>query len=351
MGLHIYFCDICGVRVTDVDLRSGHGLLRGHQVMCGTCVGMGHGQSWLQGTEAASAGGPVPSHPLIDAARDRAQTVPDPIGTGVPRQDTHDTVRVPSASPVSDLSSVAASLGAMSSAPAETSSLPTDDVPDVQDLPQDGMEHPAAPFVARADGEESSALQPAVRVSAPSSSSSRRRAAAATPTPAPGHDSGKRRSSTSSKSPSARQAKPKTAKSARTEASTKPKLPLPVVVTVIGLLVIGTGAFMMRQGVFTSSAKPQVVELSDVKDQLYQSIKDARIVMNEALESRDVAKLKQARVKFQAAQDKCQEFERWAKQANWTEENIEVQLEGFHFEDLKAKDHDVRLELVKHGGL
>ena len=350
MGLHIYFCDICGVRVTDVDLRSGHGLLRGHQVMCGTCVGMGHGQSWLQGTEATGSAGPIPSHPLIDAARDRAQTVPDPLGTGLPRQDTHDTVRVPSANPASDLSSVAASMGAMSSVPSESTSLPMDDVPDVQELPQDGMEHPEAPFVAATDGEESSALQPAVRVNAGSSSSSRRRAAAADPTSAAGHESGKRRSSTSSKSPSTRQVKPKTSKSARAVTS-KPKMPLPVIVTVIGLLVIGGGAFMVRQGVFTSSAKPQVVELSDIKDQLYQSIKDARSVMNEALESRDVAKLKQARVKFQAAQEKCQEFERWAKQANWTDENIEVQLENFRFEDLKGKDHDVRLELVKHGGL
>lgn len=93
MGLNVYFCDVCGVRVTDVDLRSGHGMLRGHAVICATCLEMGHGKEWLaaRGGEAAQVGAALNLKPrergvqggrtgnaqLLDYARDRAATVED----------------------------------------------------------------------------------------------------------------------------------------------------------------------------------------------------------------------------------------------------------------------------------
>lgn len=97
MGLNVYFCDVCGVRVTDVDLRSGHGMLRDHDVICATCLEMGHGKEWLsaRGGEADQngPGGPgslvgAGSAPLaqaarhgnahlLDHARDRAATLED----------------------------------------------------------------------------------------------------------------------------------------------------------------------------------------------------------------------------------------------------------------------------------
>ena len=88
MGLNVYFCDVCGVRVTDVDLRSGHGMLRGHDVICATCLEMGHGKEWLtsrggEGTLVGaglsqSAGGARNGHAhLLDHARDRAATLED----------------------------------------------------------------------------------------------------------------------------------------------------------------------------------------------------------------------------------------------------------------------------------
>ena len=94
MGLNVYFCDVCGVRVTDVDLRSGHGMLRVHDVICATCLDMGHGKEWLtsrggEGTLVGaglslsaglpqSAGGARNGHAhLLDHARDRAATIED----------------------------------------------------------------------------------------------------------------------------------------------------------------------------------------------------------------------------------------------------------------------------------
>jgi hypothetical protein len=108
--MDIYFCDLCGVRVTDVDLRGGHGIRRVDDVICATCLELGHGKEWLvqhnrprqpsstslqpvessKGTDTAALGArPAPSRPAraaaaavkakesptLDAGRDRARTV------------------------------------------------------------------------------------------------------------------------------------------------------------------------------------------------------------------------------------------------------------------------------------
>ncbi len=102
--MDIYFCDLCGVRVTDVDLRGGHGIRRVDDVICATCLELGHGKEWLvqhnrprqpsststhavasaKGTDTAMlAGRPTPAaaalkakeSPTLDAGRDRARTV------------------------------------------------------------------------------------------------------------------------------------------------------------------------------------------------------------------------------------------------------------------------------------
>jgi hypothetical protein len=92
--MDIYFCDLCGVRVTDIDLKGGHGLRRSHDVICATCLELGHGKDWLakhssQPRPAAiPAKSPAPAKPqlamvaaasnrpaaLLDVARDRART-------------------------------------------------------------------------------------------------------------------------------------------------------------------------------------------------------------------------------------------------------------------------------------
>jgi hypothetical protein len=46
--MDIHFCDLCGARVTDVDLRGGHGICRQYDVICATCVELGHGKEWLK---------------------------------------------------------------------------------------------------------------------------------------------------------------------------------------------------------------------------------------------------------------------------------------------------------------
>lgn len=89
--MDIHFCDLCGVRVTDVDLRGGHGIRKQYDVICATCLELGHGKEWLashqrgkaasaslQAQPAAAALAATKSNkqsPVVTIARDRVQTL------------------------------------------------------------------------------------------------------------------------------------------------------------------------------------------------------------------------------------------------------------------------------------
>ncbi len=93
--MDIHFCDLCGVRVTDVDLRGGHGIRKHYDVICATCLELGHGKEWLASHQrgksvavaAVSAAQPAAAAlavtasnkqaPVITQARDRVQTFED----------------------------------------------------------------------------------------------------------------------------------------------------------------------------------------------------------------------------------------------------------------------------------
>ena len=70
--MDIYFCDLCGVRVTDADLRAGHGIRSHWDVICSTCLEMGHGKDWLSQRTKPKASA---ASPTLDAARDRLATL------------------------------------------------------------------------------------------------------------------------------------------------------------------------------------------------------------------------------------------------------------------------------------
>lgn len=87
--MDIYFCDECGARVTDLDLRAGKGMRRRHDTICPACVDQGMAPAWLSRSGAqAAVGASAPSAPPaavavaeapdpISLARDRAITRPD----------------------------------------------------------------------------------------------------------------------------------------------------------------------------------------------------------------------------------------------------------------------------------
>ncbi len=97
--MDIHFCDLCGARVTDVDLRGGHGICRQYDVICATCVELGHGKEWLSASQqrqqqrsAIGSSQPAPAvatqapvavadvitaENVINTANDRASTLED----------------------------------------------------------------------------------------------------------------------------------------------------------------------------------------------------------------------------------------------------------------------------------
>ncbi len=91
--MDIHFCDECGNRVTDLDLRAGKGMRKRFDTICSACVDQGLAGSWLarlgQGAPAAAmaraggaslgAGSVAVADPpdIISQARDRARTQPD----------------------------------------------------------------------------------------------------------------------------------------------------------------------------------------------------------------------------------------------------------------------------------
>jgi hypothetical protein len=83
--MDIYFCDLCGVRVTDADLRAGQGIRSHSDVICGTCLELGHGKDWLsQRTKPKpEAKAAANASPTLDAARDRVATLEEPAAPPV----------------------------------------------------------------------------------------------------------------------------------------------------------------------------------------------------------------------------------------------------------------------------
>ena len=71
--MDIHFCDLCGVRVTDVDLRGGHGIRKHYDVICATCLELGHGKEWLA-RHQRSKSATVSSQPVHPPAQVTAVT-------------------------------------------------------------------------------------------------------------------------------------------------------------------------------------------------------------------------------------------------------------------------------------
>lgn len=71
--MDIYFCDLCGVRVSDADLRTGQGQRSRYDVICASCLEQGLGKEWL-GKRASARRAAVGAK--TDAA-DRVATIDD----------------------------------------------------------------------------------------------------------------------------------------------------------------------------------------------------------------------------------------------------------------------------------
>lgn len=300
--MKVFFCDVCGVRVTDVDLSGGRGMRRRNDVICSTCLELGHGRQWAEdrglsqrtAVEAASADAQPPAaNPVIDAARDRAATMPD-HGVG---------------------SLAAAASGFSALAPDAPAASPA--VEDIEDAA-----HPA-------DSQDPAMPQdPTPDTSAPGDkqgAGSAKRSAAR---------SGKAQTS---KGVSTKSAKvPATARSARKAAQEKQKI---ILVTLVGLCVImlaGLG-IMLMQGGKAKAVDGKVIELSAERDKLFEAVRATRDVAFRDPHNLSDADIQATIAKIHDLQNKVEAFEDFAKRGGWSVDNVATQLETWNISDIYGK--------------
>ena len=402
MGLNIYFCDVCGVRVTDVDLRSGHGMLRGQDVICATCLEMGHGKEWLAsrgiGSEAlALAGAPARSASsgsgrtraaaaMLDSARDRAATFDDKIRlqqSAAPSDsgrraalDLDDTKAVPVVHEhETDFSNAASGLAAL----ATLTPLPTDmdDEASLEENPSDlqvaaaprprrpkgktSDEHLASPFEP-ADDDESSALinvkeqTSSSRISAQGRSDRQRKPSTSRSVPSiSGRSAGKRSSgsgpkasersgsskSASSKSSSTKISKGKSSTRSSRRGSAGGGMPMPLKISLFTVPVILLIALVFLFAP-SGSREPDLKDIKAQKDRIDRSFSEAKTLVNGAVSSKDLSEMKAARERWFKFQEEWSKFTNDAKQySGWSDDSCDQ-----YWESIQAHDVQGRLKIL-----
>jgi hypothetical protein len=402
VGLNVYFCDVCGVRVTDVDLRSGHGMLRGQDVICATCLEMGHGKEWLSArggeqalvSAAPAVGAQAGYAKLLDHARDRAVTVPDDHAdhqsgaddlrhpqvhdaAEVRQQDHEDTGLVDSIP--AEFSGAAASFAALSqTSGGSQSSTPTGDISEdiIEEMDhllstpkppatrQSSDAHQASPFVEKSPDDDDSSALISINKSRSSSrsgvksaeskggSGARKSAASSSRVVKPSSLPSTTKKTTSSASIPAKSSsstkigKPKTGRSGRASTGGMPKQLRIALITVPLILLIAVGIIVSRGG---GSAK--VGEVHDLKAQQSQISKNftaAQQLVNDAWVSKDVNQMKAAETRWKQFMNEWDEFSNNAKKySHWTEDNCNDYWEGLHAPDVNSRTRLLRDEISK----
>lgn len=400
--MHIFFCDICGVRVTDVDLRGGHGLRRRHHVICPTCLDLGHGKEWLerhrQRHHAVAAFDGTPSgavalaepeipdfipepretpavvdHPLIAAARDRARTLdydelkpPRPaaiIGSSATELvDDNDTARVPVVA--GDLAMAASGFAALSS------NKPLPDQSEAEDLaetPDATVPDDSGAAMSLGEGlpprDEADCMDTAIDAPEASSASKMKPiseetdpAGVVVPTTKPSSDrqtpKGRKSSSTTGKhsktAKSGKISKSSAAIAAKVRAS---QMRFMIIGSAISLFVIVcAGGYVVYQKSHKVIRTGGGTITDNLSEMIKTSSKSAQQNAIAAHNSKDPAKLRAALAEIDALSAKANEYDREAKKNNWTDEQVETGLRRAGLYDAKGLRKMIADDLVIQGG-
>lgn len=311
--MKFFFCDVCGVRVSDADLRSGLGMRRRHDVICATCLELGHGRQWadakgLSGrtaalAEAATSAGDEPA----------AQAAKTEVG----------------------LANAASGFNALASSSTPATPVARDDLVDVAEAVRPISESATAPAANTAADD----------------------LAVATPPPAPavaaGEDSrgtplNKRSSkiaSRSSKAPgTGRSSRNATAESTRALRA-KHKRMKTVLVTLVGLCVLGLAGIAWLVfapmggvgGAYGGKGSPRDIMLKDERDQLFKQVSEARRLAFRDPHDVNDAEVAATIAKIHAMRDAIERFEELAKKGGWSEDNVASQIAAWNVRDISGK--------------
>lgn len=392
--MDIHFCDLCGVRVTDVDLRGGHGIRKQYDVICATCLELGHGKEWLarqrgQGATAASQpvakGGGNPAIakdvPVIAHARDRVQTFEDGDESPVVAPQVIAAEEPEDGIATSEMDSDAVAQAANQAAQqqgnhfaAAASSFSALAQPSKQgnaaaDVDEDGEqgeglsdESTAAPIIADdQDGKAEEGESP-FGFKAPGSDEAVAQKDETLPVdrdplvvekPAKKSTSASatfKKSGAGSKSSTAT---PKSSKSRNLKGGPARKNSKNKNILVMSMLSLGilTMIMLITVGALKKPARQQVTIDFDMSQDLKDSIKEARIAATLALKTKALPELKAAKTKIQDIQPKIHNFEKEAKAKNgkWDEDAFGQYLENVDWPNTQLMIRNLNDEIVKQG--
>lgn len=377
--MDIYFCDDCGARVTDLDLRAGKGMRKRQDTICAGCVDQGLAGAWLaRSGHAAPAAMAAGAHSAagsaslavaeppdrIALARDRAQTVPDdPFAVDEPApqkplpKPTQETDAIPveasrrqaqaePAPPVDSLAAAGGGFGALVG-----SSMPAPLVDDADDLNKD-VEVADAPPVAEPDSPfdyvqpqdndnpgkaETSEVEAVDRREPPQAEH-----AAKPGRTASGRQQAQKRGSTTTskrnnvKPPSTRRS------SARMQSNRVILLSL----VSCGLMMIVFFGFVLPQVNKNSGKKTAPEQITEEPLRvLKDAVDEAKLTASKALQSDDPAVVKTAIAAQETMMQAFYAFQKAADKRGWTEENYGEQLRLVGFTDARSMGVSVRHRL------
>lgn len=380
--MDIFFCDECGARVSDLDLRGGKGMRQRNDVICSGCVEQGQAAGWLarNGQSAAANGNgavngaapvAVAEKDVISAARDRASTMPDdpfadevqePVAAPRPaaaapapksrRSDPdlvvppspktpapapgHETDAIPARRPEAQpVDSFAAAAGGFSALASQSASVATAD----DDLADGGagdatsataMPAPAAtPFdSADADAPEESPGKavteevPVVRGDGKADAKPENKSSSGRLKTASGRVAAQKKGGTST---SKRSASTKVTRRVNSSPLGSKKVLLLSLVSCTVMAIIFFAVVLPSINAPRSKGGP-TIEMDEPMQNLQKSIDAARSACQNAQASNDLAVVDQAVASLRQMQESFTSFKRKADERGWTEANYEQQL-------------------------
>lgn len=313
--MKFFFCDVCGVRVSDADLRSGLGMRRRHDVICATCLELGHGRQWAEakGLSARTAA------TLSDVPTAPEEPVPPVLAKTEP-----------------SLADAASGFGALSGPSPVPAKAPSgDDLMDEVDEVRPISEAIGAPASADPGTPPPSPAAPVAAEGKDESRGDGSRGAGAA------KRSGKS-TSRSAKAPVSGKSGKAAAVSTRALRAKHQRLKM-VLVTLVGLCVIGLAGIAWLvfaptgSGAGGRAGNPRDIQLKDERDQLFKVVGETR-----QLAFRDPHDLGDAEVaatiaKIHAMSDAIERFENIAKRGGWSEDNVASQLAAWNVRDITGK--------------
>lgn len=337
--MDIYFCDECGARVTDLDLRGGKGMRQRQDVICSQCVGRGLAAEWLAKagrTVGAAVGAPAAASDPISLARDRAVTSrDDPFDDDVvepaPLKPSHghETDALPAKPPRHEDDGFSAAAGAMGALAA--------DLPKRDGDPRDGSEDDLTDHAG--DEDPLAATSPTAMPGDVAAAAAAAKDETAATKPGKGGSSRQaavKKGGTTSRRNASSKTTTKTSRQAKPSVMASKKVLVLSLVSCAAIAGIFFG--LVVPNINGSKHKGPEVIRSDLLVNFGQIVKEVDGVTKEAMRNaNDLAAQRKGIEALNQLNSEYAKFEKEATKLGWGEDGFSQQLENMGFADIKMR--------------